>query len=390
MFFQGFKMRATRAIIHLENFRHNIRAIRAFTKPGTKMCIPVKADAYGHGSVECAKAALECGVEYLAVACVDEGLELREHGIKSPILLFSLCAPEEIPDAVKNDITPFVFDKEYITLFADEAKKQGKSDFKVHLAVDTGMGRIGCLPEEAADMAECIAKSGSLLQEGTMTHFALSDGKSPEAMAYTKLQFERFTSAIESIRKNGLNPGICHAANSAATLDLPETHLDMVRPGIIVYGYYADEVSEKYLSEKGTPIDLRPVMSLETEVSAIRHFKAGMSVGYGRTWIAKSDTDIAVLPVGYGDGFVRRFAAAGIKVGINGNSYPVRGRICMDQCMVDLGNDSGVKRWDRVMLFGDKSDGAVMTADELAGLTGTISYEITTVLTRRVPRVFVD
>ena len=384
------KMRATRAIIHLENFKHNIKAIRAFTKPGTKMCIPVKADAYGHESVECAKAALECGVEYLAVACVDEGLELRQHGITAPILLFSLCTPEEIPEAVKHDITPFVFDKEYINLFADEAKKQGKTAFKVHLAVDTGMGRIGCMPEEAADMAECIAKSGSLVQEGTMTHFALSDSKKSDSVEYTKLQFSRLQNAIESIRRRGLNPGICHAANSAATLDLPETHLDMVRPGIIIYGYYADEVSEKYLSEKGTPIDLRPVMTLETEVSAIRHFKAGMSVGYGRTWIAQSDTDIAVLPVGYGDGFVRRFAAAGIKVGINGKAYPVRGRICMDQCMVDLGNDSDVKRWDRVVLFGSKEDGAAMTADELASLTGTISYEITTVLTRRVPRVFVE
>ena len=383
-------MRATRAIIHLENFKHNIRAIREFTKPGTKMCIPVKADAYGHGSVECAKAALECGVEYLAVAAVDEGRELRQNGITSPILLFSLCSPEEIPDAVKFDITPFVFDKEYISLFASEVQKQGKKGFKVHLAVDSGMGRIGCMPEEAADIAKAIADSGSLVQEGTMTHFALSDGKSPEAIAYTKLQFERFTGAIESIRKNGLNPGICHAANSAATLDLPETHLDMVRPGIIVYGYYADEVSEKYLKEKGTPIELKPVMSLVTEVSAIRPFKAGMSVGYGRTWVAEKDTEIAVLPVGYGDGFVRRYSSAGIKVGINGKAYPVRGRICMDQCMVDLGTNSGVKRWDKVILFGAKEDGAVMSADDLASITGTISYEITTVLTRRVPRFFTD
>ena len=382
-------MRSTKAIIHLDNFRHNINAIRAFTKPGTKMCIPVKADAYGHGSVECARAALECGVEYLAVATVDEGVELRENGIKAPILLFSLCDPEEIKTAVEYDITPFVFDVEYIDLFAEEAKRQNKKAYPVHLAVDTGMGRIGCLEDEAAGMARHIAETKVLVQEGTMTHFALSDDKASSSIEYTKLQFQKFQQAIQSIRDAGLNPGICHCANSAASLDLPETHLDMIRPGIIVYGYDAGDVNSQYLKDKGTPIELKPVMTLCTKVSAIKEFKKGMSVGYGRTWIAERDTKIAVLPVGYGDGFVRRFSTSGIQVSINGKSYPIRGRICMDQCMVDLGPDTDVRRWDTVVLFGSKQDGAVMTAQDVADKTNTISYEITTVLTRRVPRVFI-
>ena len=381
-------MRSTKAIIHLENFRHNIKAIRSFTKSGVKMCVPVKADAYGHGSVECARAALECGVEYLAVATVDEGLELRENGIKAPVLLFSLCDPEEVADAVKNDITPFVFDREYIDLFAEETKKQKKTSYPVHLAVDTGMGRIGCLAEEAADLARYIAETKVLVQEGTMTHFALSDDKAPSSIEYTKLQVQKFQEAIQNIRDAGFNPGICHCANSAASLDLPEMHLDMIRPGIIVYGYDAGDVNSQYLKDKGRPIDLKPVMTLTTKVSAIKEFKKGMSVGYGRTWVADRDTKIAVLPIGYGDGFVRRFSTSGIQVSINGKSYPIRGRICMDQCMIDLGPETDVKRWDTVILFGCKSDGAVMTAQDIADKTNTISYEITTVLTRRVPRIF--
>jgi len=383
-------MRATKAIIHLDNFKHNIKEIRRFTKTGVKMCVPVKADAYGHGSIECARAALEAGVDFLAVATVEEGVELREGGIQGRILLFSLASPEEINDAVKANLTPFVFDEEYIDLFAKEVSRQGKKDYAVHLAVDTGMGRIGCYSKDAASLAKHIAATKVLLQEGTMTHFATSDGKSTSDCDYTKKQFEDFKVAIRNIEEAGLSAGICHCANSAATLDLPETHMGMVRPGIIVYGYDADEVNAQYLATKGTPIDLKPVMTLQTEVCAIRPFKKGMSIGYGRTWTAKEDTDVAVLPIGYGDGFLRRFAQKGIKVAIKGRAYPVCGRICMDQCMVDIGKDNKeIQRWDKAVIFGCKEDGALQTAQDISDLTETISYEITTVLTRRVPREFV-
>lgn len=381
-------MRATKTVIHLENFKENIRNVRSFTKAGTKICVPVKADAYGHGAVECAKSALEVGADFLAVATVDEAVELRDNGIESPILLFSLCSPMEVELAVKKNVTPFVFDLEYIRMFDDEAGRQGKKDYPVHLAVDTGMGRIGCSVDDAADMAQAISVSKNLFLQGTMTHFATSDCKDNESIEYSDGQFKLFQQAIKSIREKNLDPGICHCANSAATLDRPETHLDMVRPGIILYGYDAGDVDKDYLSKKGHPLELKPVMTLETTVSAIKRFHKGESVGYGRTWTADCDTDIAVLPIGYGDGFVRRFSTAGIKVSINGKEYPVRGRICMDQCMVDLGLDSGVKRWDRVVIFGAKEDGALQTADDIAKMTGTISYEITTVLTRRVPRYF--
>lgn len=403
-------MRSTKAIIHLDYLKDNIQTIRSFVSQGTKMCVAVKADAYGHGAIECAKAAVDSGVEFLAVATVDEGIALRQSGINIPILLLSLCSPTEIQSAVEYYITPLVFDKEYISLFdeaaalskpvcrnpyAFEKGPQGDGDkthrakFPVHLAIDTGMGRIGCLPEDAAEIAKAIATSQSLMLGGMQTHFAVSDSSKQDNRAYTKMQFELFTKAIDSVKQEGIDPGICHCANSAATLDMPETHLDMVRPGIIVYGYYPDQLDRSYFEAKGTPIDLKPVMTLETEVCAIRPFAEGKSISYGRTWKAPRATDIAVLPIGYGDALFRRFSPAGVKVAINGKEYPICGRICMDQCMVDIGIGSGIQRWQRAVIFGSKGDGALQTADDIARMTNTISYEITTAVTKRVPRVFI-
>ena len=383
-------MRATRAIIHLGNLARNMQAIRGFIKKGVKICAAVKADAYGHGAVECSRRLLAEGADVLAVATVGEGVELRDAGIHCPILLLSLCAPEEIEEAVRHDITPLVFDKEYIELFSMAAEKAGKRGYSVHIAVDSGMGRIGCLPEEAGKIARMLVDSGKLTIGGTCTHFALSDGTSQEAQEYTQLQYTNFLKAIDNIRNEGLEPGLRHCCASAASLSHAEMQLDMVRPGIILYGYYADEVDREYLHKSGTPLDLRPVMTLETEVSAIRRFSRGMSVGYGRTWIAEKDTDIAVLPVGYGDGLLRRWASSGLEVAIGGKTYPIRGRVCMDQCMADLGLGSPVHRWDRAVIFGCKADGAAQDADDIARLTGTISYEITSCITKRVPRTYIE
>ena len=383
-------MRTTKAIIHLENLKHNVSSIKSLLEKKVKMCVAIKADAYGHGAVPCAKAAVEAGADYLAIATVDEGIELRTNGIKVPLILLSLCSPEEIPDAVRYGLTPFVFDSEYIQLFAGVCKSVGIKNFPVHLAVDTGMGRIGCLPNQAGKLATEINNTGVLALGGTGTHFALSDGISESAVEYTRNQFEQFKIAINSIKNEGINPGICHCSNSAATLNAPEYHLDMVRPGIICYGYYADEVSKEFLEQKNIKINLKPVMTVETSVCAIRPFEKGKSVGYGCTWVADRDTDIAILPVGYEDGWFRRFSTEGLAVSINGNTYPIRGRICMDQCMVDLGKNHKIKRWDKAVLFGSREDGALQTADDIAKFTGTIPYEITCGISKRVPRVYVD
>lgn len=381
-------MRSTKAIINLENLRSNFQAIRSYIKNDVKLCAAVKADAYGHGAVRIAKSLESYGIDFLAVAAVSEGVELRIADVKIPILVLSLCTPEEVPEVIQNNLTPLVFDEEYISLFEKEAKALSVHNFSVHLAVDTGMGRIGCLPENAAKTAQYIASCPHLKLCGVCTHFAAADSISEENKAYTKMQFALFNKACKAISGAGINPGIRHCSSSAALFDLPQTHLDMVRPGIITYGYYPDQITSAYLEKKGTPVSLKPVMTFETTVVAIRPFKKGESISYGHTWTAEKDTDIAVLPVGYADGLLRRFSP-GLCVAINGKPYPVRGRICMDQCMVDIGkNNQNVKRWDKAVIFGDTKEGALQNADDLARQIGTISYEVMTGLTKRVPRVY--
>lgn len=405
-------MRLTFAEIYIKNFENNVKAIKKFVKPGVKICCSVKADAYGHGAVACAKAAVKCGADFLAVATVGEGIELREAKIKAPILLLSYCSPSEMADLVKYNITPFVGDEEYICFLERAVQKTFKAKnaanakltknaencsqdqkaaakkFAVHLAVDSGMGRVGCLPEDAAALAKRIAGSKFLCLGGMCTHFASADGTTARDRSYAKKQRDAFVAAVESVKACGIKPGIVHASASAALMDKPEWQFDMVRPGIILYGYYPDKITQKYLRAKKTPLLVKPVMALVTGISALRPFKKGMGVSYGSTWTAAKDTTIGVLPIGYADGLLRRQAGS-LKVSVGKKLYPVRGRICMDQCMVDLGSAKGIKRFDRAVIFGPKESGALLTADDLAADAGTISYEILTCVGKRVERVFV-
>lgn len=384
-------MRATFVKIYLDNLRHNLGVIRNRINKNTMMCVAVKADAYGHGAVECARTAVECGADFLAVACISEGVELRNAGITTPVLVLSLCQPEEMEEAVKNDLTPLVFDEQYINHLAVAANKLGKKNYKVHIAVDTGMGRIGCLPENAGKIALAVKNTGVLETGGICTHFSCADSVDENDAAYTKQQFELFLRAIENVKAEGIDPGIRHCSNSALTLDHPEMHLDMCRPGIIVYGYYPGDLNADYFKKKGESIELKPVMALVSKVVAIRDFDENKAVSYGRTWSTTKKTKIAILPVGYGDGLLRRFNQTenGLKVSIKGKSYCVRGRICMDQCMVDIGTDSDVSLYDEAVIFGPEESGALQSAQEIADATGTISYEITCGVTKsRVLRVF--
>ena len=252
-------MRSTKAVIYMDNLRSNLKTIRSCISKTTKMCVSVKADGYGHGAVPVAKAAVECGAEFLAVATIDEGIELRNAGITADILVLSLCTPEEMKAAVTHSLTPFVFDSEYISLFDKAAAGSGKR-FSVHLAVDTGMGRIGCLPEDAAEFAKQIASSKHLVLGGMCTHFAVSDSLKPGDPEYTVQQFSLFKNAVNAVKKAGIQPGICHCSSSAAFLATPEMQMDMIRPGIIVYGYYPDQISREYLENKGVKFLLKPVM----------------------------------------------------------------------------------------------------------------------------------
>ena len=386
--------RCTKAILYKDNLKYNLEQIKKYVGSSTKICVAVKADGYGHNAVLTAQLAQELGIEFLAVATVDEAIELRQAGIKTNILLLSICTPFEMPDLFEYKITPLVFGEEYIRLLIKAAdsycENQGiKNDkkFDIFLAVDTGMGRIGCYPDEAGAQAQIIDSSAHLKLGGMCTHFAVSDSLADDNQKFTKLQFNEFKKAVDNVKERGINPGICSCGASAALLNNLDMHFDMVRPGIITYGYYPDEITAEYLKSTGKKFDIKPVLALETKVVAIRHFPAGKSVSYGRTWTAEHDTDIAVLPIGYADGLLRRFSP-GLEVTINGKNYPVRGRICMDQCMVEIGKDNkDVKLWDKVLIFGPKECGALNTADDLARLGNTISYEVLTSITKRVQRV---
>ena len=378
-------MKATRAVIHLDNFLRNFRAIQGRIGPNRTICVPVKADAYGHGAVAIAQASLAAGASCLAVADVEEGAILRNEGISAPILLFSQPLPAEIPGILENRLIPFVSDGEFIEML-DKAAAAGIR-LPVHLKINTGMGRTGCQPDEAAVLAKKLDASAALEYAGTATHLAVSDSAAPGDIAFTKEQIARFGRVLDAIKAAGVSPGIVHAANSGAVILHPEAWFDMVRPGIALYGYKTIEETDVSaalsLHMSLSPLRLEPVMELRTNVVFIRRVKKGETVSYGRTWTAGQDTAIGVLPVGYADGLPRLVSNKWQAV-IGGKTYPLVGRICMDQCMVDLGSDSKVSRWDEAVVFG----GCAPDAAELARRIGTIPYEITCNINKRVPRVY--
>ncbi|GHV17089.1 alanine racemase [Spirochaetia bacterium] len=373
-------MRGTRAIIHLDRLSRNIAAVRNRIGPGPLMCLPVKADAYGHGAVRIARAALEAGVAYLAVATVQEGTQLREAKIEAPILLLSIPLPEEIPEMAANGLIPLIGDEEFAAETAKAAADAGVR-LPVHLKVDTGMGRVGVKPDGAANLAAFIAAQPSLKYAGTATHLAVSDSTGEADIEYTKQQLAQFRGAVESIRRAGVDPGIVHAANSGAVVLHRDAWFDMVRPGIILYGY--SPVSASPIRGPDSGIAVEPVMELVTQIVFIKKIKKGESVSYGRAWSAPADTWIATIPVGYGDGLPRRLGGR-FSVRIRDRSYPVVGRICMDQCMVNLGPETDIRRWEPVTIFG----GDTISAADIAAELGTIPYEITCAINKRVPRVY--
>jgi len=362
-------MRATRAIIHLDNLRRNLEAARKKAGPYPKICVPVKADAYGHGAVAVSRCVLEAGAEYLGVATVSEGAELRAAGITAPTLLLSQPLPEELPDIVSAGLIPMVSDGEFIEEAA-RAAELAQKQLVVHLKVDTGMGRLGCRPEDAVALAEKIVSCKNMALGGVATHLSVSDSTDPDDMAYTKEQLRRFREAVASIQKAEIDPGIVHAANSGALVFHEDSYFDMIRPGIFLYGYSPDNSTA-------------PVMELRSVVVAVKKVRKGEAISYGRTWVAPQDTAIGVIPVGYGDGFPRLLSNNHLVV-IRGKDYPIAGRICMDQCMIDLGPCTEVQRWDEAIIFGPGS----VTAADIAKKLNTISYEITCNINKRVPRIY--
>lgn len=368
--------RATRAKIHLDHIDHNLNCIRRLIGPDRKICVAVKADAYGHGAVEVSQTALKWGVDFLAVATVPEAIILRDAGIQAPIILFSIAMDREIKQIVNYELTPFVADKLYLQKISNTATRLNKN-INIHIKIDTGMGRIGITPDGAPDLAEATTKLPGLNLEGVCTHFPVSDSPDQEDIDFTKEQIRIFTEAVKEIKNRGINPGILHAANSGAIIAHPDAHFDMVRPGICFYGYYPDQRMDHKIAA------FKPVMEFISRPAFIKKVKKGTSISYGRTWKAPAETWIASIPAGYADGY-NRLLSSRAEVEIRGKRYPVAGRVCMDQFMVDLGSETDITTDDEVILFGP--DGISPDAADLGELTGTITYEVTCAVNKRVPR----
>ena len=363
--------------VNLDNIAYNMKNIRAKTKSKEIFAV-VKADAYGHGAVDVAPVLLENGATRLSVAVLSEGVELRKSGIKCPINILGVT-PETLFDYIIDyDLEPVVFNYDYALKLSKAAKSKNKT-VKIHIKVDTGMGRIGFLPtEESVAEAVKISKIPNLEIQGLFSHFSTADEMNKE---YSKYQFEKYNWFLNKLVDNGVKIEIRDLANSAAIMELPDTHFDGTRPGIILYGYYpSTDVNKKEL-------DIKPVMTLKADILHIKTMEPGQYIGYGRKFKTERKSIIATLGVGYADGYTRMLSGKA-KVIINGQFAPVVGSICMDQCMIDVTDIEGVKIGDEVILMG--SDGKLkFDVDDIAPLLGTINYEVLCMLSKRVPRVYI-
>jgi len=388
----------TKAVIYLNRLKENLDAIKTRVGSDRQICVSVKANAYGHGALHIAKKSLEAGASCLGIAAVSEGVNLRKGGIKAPIHLFSQPHPDDIPEIISADLIPFVSDEEFAAALNKQAEEK-KAVIQVHLKIDTGMGRTGCPAEEALSLAKYISNCPALKLTGTATHLAASDSTLIPDMEFTAQQIKRFNKAVTAIKAAGINPGIVHAANSGAIILHPDAWYDMVRPGILLYGYKAAQEYEtplehlKKMSKLKTLL-VEPVMELRSTVTLIKKIKKGGFVSYGRTWTADQDTFIGILPAGYADG-LPRLASNKWYVLINNIPYPIIGRISMDQCCIDLGPEPIVQRWDEAIIFGsdiipEQEELPVLmhSAAALAETVRTIPYEITCNVSRRVPREY--
>lgn len=364
------------AEISLEALSHNYRALRAMLEPGCRFLGVVKANAYGHGAVPVARRLVELGCEMLAVACLDEAARLRRAGLEAPILILGLTPPELAGQVVELGLTQTVDGPELAQALSRAALERGQR-VRIHIKLDTGMGRLGIPaadPARAAEQAARLCALPGLEAEGIYTHFANADGDE----AFTMTQFTRFLDTVDRLEKNhGLTFAIRHCAASAAALKYPCTHLDMVRPGIALYGHYPHP-SCVGLDGPG----LVPVMALRARVSRVRELSAGTPISYGSTRVLDRDSRVAVLPVGYGDGLCRRLSDR-MEVAVDGGQAPVLGRICMDMCMADVTDLPQVEAGSTATFF-DRD----LPLERLSDRLDTISYELLCDVGHRVVRVY--
>ncbi len=362
--------------VDLDAVRHNVAVLKGRTRPGTLFMAVVKADAYGHGAVPVAQAALAAGADRLGIATIAEAVELRDAGVTAPLHLLSEPPSESAGTVVERDIIPTVTTREFAGALGRAAAARGVVA-RYHLKVDTGMNRIGVNADDAAAFAAVLSEFPGLHLEGTFTHFATADV--PQDW-HAARQLQRFTGVLERMRAQNVDPGITHAANSPATILMPEAHLDMVRCGIAIYGLHP-------APSTADTVDLRPAMSVHARATLVKRIGMGEGVSYGLTWHAGAPTTIATLPLGYADG-VHRVLSNRMSVLCDGRRIAQVGRICMDQLMVEVPRGAEAARGTEFLLVGAQG-GSCITMEEVADLAGTINYEMACAFGARLERVHV-
>ena len=366
------------AEINLDNIAHNLKKIRSFVPPDAKFMAVVKADAYGHGAVECAKVALCSGADYLGVAIIEEGIKLRQNNVSAPILVLGYTPTLSLENVVNFDLIQTVFNMEMANALSTIAISLGKTA-KIHIKIDTGMSRLGFMPTEAvADEIEQISKLPGLDCCGIYTHLADADDLDSN---FSYEQFHKFSYLLELLKAKGLTNLIKHFNNSAGICRFSHMSMDMVRSGILLYGLSPSE--EIDISH----FDLKPAMSVKSRISYIKNLEPGVSVGYSRSYFTTKPTVVATVPVGYADGFSRRLSNKG-RVIVNGKFAPIIGNICMDQFMIDVSDIPKVKENTEIILIGSHS-GKSVSADELAQIEDVINYQVLCNIGKRVPRVYI-
>ncbi len=370
------------AEVNLDAIKSNIINIKSSLSANTKIMAVVKADGYGHGFLESASTLIQNGADYLAVACPDEALLVRKKGIQIPILILGYSDSERFEELILNDVTQTVFDYESAAKLSEIALKNGKKA-KIHIKIDTGMARIGYqygYDEESdkntVDEILKIVQLKGIDAEGIFTHFSVADEPDDN---YTAEQFDKFMKLVSELENKGVTFKYRHCCNSAATLMFPEMHLDMVRPGIILYGCYPSE----YVKSN---FELKPAMQFKTRVINISKINKNSPISYGKTFVADRDLIVATIPVGYADGFPRLLSNKA-NVIVNGKIVPVLGRICMDQCMIDVTSVNNINVGDEVIVFGSQGD-CFIPVESIAELSDTINYEILCSVGKRIPRIY--
>ena len=377
--------RATRAEINLKAFKHNLQNLKTILGSKTDIMAVIKADAYGHGALPCAKAAIESGVGYLGAGVIEEGIELRKNGIKGPVLILGGIFPDEVTDLVHHNLSTILHTSHLAEALSKEGKKQGKT-VNIHIKVDTGMNRLGILPENLLALTEKISSLPNLKIEALSTHFSSADD---EDLSITNQQIELFKKTLNKLKETGITPPLTHLANTSALFRFAESHSTMVRPGLILYGALPSPILNPVVQnfcQNENLESFEPVMQWKSRIILLKSVQKGQALSYSRKYFTQKDSYIATLPIGYADGLPRRLSN-NMEVLVKGRRVPQVGTICMDMILIDVSEVPDVQIGEEVVIFGKQGD-EVIQVEELAQKANTIPYEILCNVGKRVPRTY--